>query len=82
MRIKPFLRRQLPFRSDLNQVYSQFMHVSLGIILVKWFGIIAILIPILKELMDIWLWEGIAIRKTLRDLLFWYLGVLIGYKFI
>ena len=74
MNLKEYLKNTVFFSNQHNPAFSQFSHLIIGGILFWFFGIKATIIPIIKELLDIWIYKGIS-KKTLIDLSFWYLGM-------
>ena len=78
MKLREKLKRIVFFRDDLNPIVSQTTHIILGGIFFWIMGLRAVFIPILKELIDTWIYKGYS-KKTGMDLSFWYLGMIIVY---
>lgn len=78
--IKSFLLKTPFFSGKVKPVYADTSHFLLGALFYHYLGGYALIIPLIKEWMDIMLWGGFKERtyyaKTIRDLLGWYAGML------
>jgi hypothetical protein len=83
--IKEFLLSTPFFSGKVPPLWANISHFSLGMIIYSLLGLPSLIIPILKEAIDLWLWDKKLFskhHKLYTDLAGWYAGILCMYILI